>query len=128
MIFGIGFDIVNINRFEVLSDWSPRLTTQYLIENKNINSLAGEFAAREALIKAINQVCANSMLFIGKDISNYELLRAVTLIDSPSGSREFLFNDPYKQLFRDFSFMLSISHDPPIAGAVVVAILNTCNT
>ena len=127
MILGIGFDVVNIDRFEILSSWSPRLTEQFQSNENNISSLAGEFAAREALIKAINQVSVNSKLFNWADLSSHDLMRSVTIVDSHSGSPEFVFIDPYKYIFRDFNFMLSISHDPPIAGAVVVAILQSFN-
>jgi len=127
VILGIGFDVVNIDRFEILSSWSPRLTEQFQSNENNISSLAGEFAAREALIKAINQVSVNSKLFNWADLSSHDLMRSVTIVDSHSGSPEFVFIDPYKYIFRDFNFMLSISHDPPIAGAVVVAILQSFN-
>ena len=128
MILGIGFDVVNIDRFEILSSWSPRLTEQFRSKANDISSFAGEFAAREALIKAINQVSVNSKLFNWADLSSYDLLRSVSMVDSHSGSPEFVFIDPYKYIFRDFNFMLSISHDPPIAGAVVVVTLQSFNT
>jgi phosphopantetheine--protein transferase-like protein len=125
VILGIGFDVVNIDRFELLSKWSPRISEQYNSEEKNIISIAGEFAAREALIKAINQVSANSNLFALSDFSTLNLMSSITLINSSSGSPEFVFIDPYKYIFKDLNFMLSISHDPPIAGAVVVAVLQS---
>jgi phosphopantetheine--protein transferase-like protein len=127
VILGIGLDVVNIDRFEILSRWSPRLSEQFQSKEINISSFAGEFAAREALIKAINQVSINSKLFNWADLSSYDLMRSVTMVDSHSGSPEFVFIDPYKYVFRDFIFILSISHDPPIAGAVVVAIHQSFN-
>ena len=68
-----------------------------------------------------------SKLFNWAELSSHDLMRSVTIVDSHSGSPEFVFIDPYKYIFREFNFMLSISHDPPIAGAVVVAILQSFN-
>lgn len=61
MIYGIGNDIVKIERFEKNKDKLAKriLTAQeyelYMKKNRSIEFLAGRFAAKEAIIKASNQ-------------------------------------------------------------------------
>lgn len=127
MIVAVGLDIVNVQRFEILSKWSPRLTKQFQSKETNISSLAGEFAAREALIKTINQLRSHPKLLNLADSSSFDVMRSVSVVLHHSGIPQLVFVDPYKYIFRDFHFILSISHDPPVAAAVVIAVSQTFN-
>ena len=56
MIVGIGVDLVDLARFERAVDRTPRLRDRLFAEterSKPLRSLAGRFAAKEALIKAL---------------------------------------------------------------------------
>ena len=127
MIVAVGLDIVNVQRFEILSGWSPRLIEQFQSKETKITSLAGEFAARAALIKTMNQLRSHPKLFNLADSSTCDVMRSVSVVHHDSGIPQLVFLDPYKNIFRDFHFMLSISHDPPVAAAVVVAVSQNFN-
>jgi holo-[acyl-carrier protein] synthase len=56
MILGVGIDVVEIIRFEAALTRTPALANRLFTErerNLNISSLAGRFAAKEALAKAL---------------------------------------------------------------------------
>ncbi|PWC07040.1 holo-ACP synthase [Mycetocola zhujimingii] len=56
MIVGIGVDLVDLARFERAVDRTPRLRERLFAESERsrpLRSLAGRFAAKEALIKAL---------------------------------------------------------------------------
>ena len=56
MIVGIGVDLVDLARFERAVDRTPKLRERLFAESereKPLRSLAGRFAAKEALIKAL---------------------------------------------------------------------------
>ncbi len=56
MIVGIGVDLVDLARFERAVDRTPRLRERLFTETEQtrpLRSLAGRFAAKEALIKAL---------------------------------------------------------------------------
>ena len=56
MIVGIGVDLVDLARFERAVDRTPRLRDRLFAESERtrpLRSLAGRFAAKEALIKAL---------------------------------------------------------------------------
>jgi len=56
VIVGIGVDLVDLARFERAVDRTPRLRDRLFAEterSKPLRSLAGRFAAKEALIKAL---------------------------------------------------------------------------
>ena len=56
MIVGIGVDVVDLARFERAVDRTPALRTRLFAESERdlpLRSLAGRFAAKEALIKAL---------------------------------------------------------------------------
>lgn len=59
MIVGIGVDVVDLARFERALDRTPalkpRLFTSRESEGRSLRSLAGRFAAKEALIKALGE-------------------------------------------------------------------------
>lgn len=56
MIVGIGVDLVDLARFERAVDRTPKLRDRLFAESEQdrpLRSLAGRFAAKEALIKAL---------------------------------------------------------------------------
>lgn len=56
MIVGIGVDLVDLARFERAVDRTPRLRDRLFAESERelpLRSLAGRYAAKEALIKAL---------------------------------------------------------------------------
>ncbi|MBF4461632.1 MULTISPECIES: holo-ACP synthase [unclassified Rathayibacter] len=56
MIVGIGVDVVDLARFERAIERTPRLRERLFAESERglaVASLAGRFAAKEALIKAL---------------------------------------------------------------------------
>lgn len=56
MIVGIGVDLVDLARFERAVDRTPRLRERLFAESEQalpLRSLAGRYAAKEALIKAL---------------------------------------------------------------------------
>ncbi|GAB3618147.1 holo-ACP synthase [Okibacterium endophyticum] len=56
MIVGIGVDLVDLARFERAVDRTPKLRERLFAESERqlpLRSLAGRFAAKEALIKAL---------------------------------------------------------------------------
>ena len=109
MIIGVGIDLVEIRRFNEL-----RLNDNFInrIFNQSektleVQSLAGRFAAREALYKALS----NKTLF---------QLRNIEIVNGIDGKPEFvLYND-----LHEFSLLnniyLTISHSSDYAIAMVV--------
>lgn len=55
-ILGVGVDLVDISRFERALNRAPRLAQRLFTENEaqaSVRTLAGRFAAKEALVKAL---------------------------------------------------------------------------
>ena len=117
MIYGVGFDLVEIERIErILNDtkFLTRFFTEYEAEyiNKNgKNSAAGIFSAKEAFSKSI-----------GTGISGFSLKDIEVCHDKN--------NKPYLTLYGNIKnkcenegivFHLSITHTDKTAGAVVIA-------
>ena len=110
MIFGVGIDIVDIDRFEQNLERTPGLKSKLFTENeriKSIQSLAARFAAKEALIKALN--AENGILWHEAEVVNLE-----------GGKPAFNFFGAAADLIDGANVHLSISHDAGIATAIVV--------
>lgn len=114
MISGIGVDVVDIARFERAITRTPRLIERLFAPGErglNPRSLAGRFAAKEALIKALG----------GSDgISWVE----VELISGSGGRPFFQFSGGSARALDAAGITrvhVSISHDAGIATAFVVA-------
>jgi len=110
MILGVGIDIVNIDQFEQALERTPGLKLKLFTEAeriKSIQSLAARFAAKEALVKALN--AESGILWHEAEIVNLE-----------GGKPEFVFYGELANLVDGANVHLSISHDAGIATAIVV--------
>jgi holo-[acyl-carrier protein] synthase len=110
MILGIGIDLVDIVRFEQNLERTPGLKSKLFTETeriKSIESLAARFAAKEALIKALN--AENGILWHEAEVVNLE-----------GGKPAFNFYGAVADLIDGANVHLSISHDAGIATAIVV--------
>lgn len=119
MIVGVGVDLVDIARFERALLRTPGLKSRLFADSEQIKngialplrSLAGRFAAKEALIKALGDstgVTWHDMRIISDDHGNpsFELLDSTSAIAASRGIT---------------AIHLSLSHDAGIAVAYVVA-------
>ena len=119
MIIGIGVDVVDLARFERALDRTPKLKSRLFAEAElstpdrvlSLRSLAGRFAAKEALIKALGDstgVQWHDMQVVSGEDRNpqFVLSGAAATVAAKSGAT---------------SFHLSMSHDGGIAIAYVVA-------
>jgi holo-[acyl-carrier protein] synthase len=114
MIMGVGVDIVDIARFERSIERTPSLPERLFTGSERtrpIQSLAGYFAAKEALIKAL----------AGSGGMNWH---EVVVVHSAEGAPSFELTG--KALARMqtkgvSALHLSISHDAGVAIAVVIA-------
>ncbi len=116
MVEGIGIDIVNISRMDSLSEAVIRRLfhpeevayAQTLEAKRRSEYLSGRFAAKEALGKALGTGMAGMR---PSDIR----------IDATSEGKPFMvLYGSAKALVGDRTILLSISHDPPVASAVVL--------
>jgi len=111
----VGTDIVSIERIEQsLDKFGDRFLKRFLLESeidslKSINSIAGYWAAKEAVAKALG--CG-----IGKHLSFLD----IEIKKNSSGAPSFLLHN--KKFCVD-SASLSISHDGGFAIAVVALLL-----
>jgi holo-[acyl-carrier protein] synthase len=119
MVLGIGVDVVDLARFERAMARTPQLRSRLFTEKEQmlgdralpLRSLAGRFAAKEALIKALGEstgVQWHDMQVVSDDHGNpsFELHNAAERIAQARGVR---------------AIHLSMSHDAGIAIAYVVA-------
>jgi holo-[acyl-carrier protein] synthase len=113
MIVGIGVDVVDLKRFERAASRTPALLERLFTPAERslpLRSLAGRFAAKEALIKAIGDstgVRWHDMEVVSNDLGNpsFELHKAVAGIVRDRGIERI---------------HLSMSHDAGIAVAYVI--------
>jgi len=110
MIHGVGIDVVHIDRFKQFLESTPGLKIKLFTEAeriKSIESLAARFAAKEALVKALNAV--NGILWHEAEVLNME-----------SGKPIFTFYGSVADLVDGANVYLSISHDAGLATAIVI--------
>ncbi len=110
MIHGVGIDVVNIVRFKQSLERTPGLEARLFTETeriKSIQSLAARFAAKEALVKALN--AENGIVWHEAEVVNLE-----------DGKPVFIFYSALAELVAGAHVHLSISHDAGIATAIVV--------
>lgn len=109
MIFGIGVDIVDLQRF-AQTLITPNFRNKYFSKNEAIlpiQSLAGHFAAREAFYKAVQ----NPELFNWNDIE---------IINEVSGKPKFIFKNDLAEFCSTKKIHLTITHSPEFAISVVI--------
>ena len=114
MIFGIGVDLVDIQRFEKALDQTPKLRERLFTASErelSTQSLAARFAAKEALVKALGK--AKGLSFQG-----------VSVTKDQDGKPFFEFTGESEQTIKSNGISklhLSLSHDGNMAVAYVVA-------
>jgi holo-[acyl-carrier protein] synthase len=110
MIRGVGIDVVDIDRFKQSLERTPGLKPKLFTEAERINSiqsLAARFAAKEALIKALN--AENGILWHEAEVVNLE-----------GGKPVFNFHGSVADLLEGANVHLTISHDAGVATAIVI--------
>lgn len=114
MIVGLGVDVVDLARFERAMSRTPRLASRLFAESERglpLRSLAGRFAAKEALVKALGD--AEDVHWVDLEIAS-----------DATGNPGFVIAGPLAALLerRGISALhVSMSHDAGIAVATVVA-------
>ncbi len=119
MIIGIGVDIVEIERFKRLTErWGERLLNRiftqreidYCLSKKNpYQHLAGRFAAKEAVSKAIST--GWSGIFRWKDVE---------VLNDERGKPVVIVYNQLKERFNSCLFHVSISHSLNYAVSFVI--------
>ncbi|MGA8852391.1 MAG: holo-ACP synthase [Aeromicrobium sp.] len=113
-IHGIGVDVVDLARFTETLERTPTMRTRLFTPKERdlpIESLAGRFAAKEALAKAMRAPAGVSWQDF--EVSN-----------TPRGAPEFVLHGAAPGRLRELGITvvhLSISHDTTVATAFVVA-------
>lgn len=113
MIFGIGVDVVDVERFAATSQRTPSVAQRVLTTSElemPTESQAVRFAAKEALAKAI-----------GKNSMNWQDVRVV---NDQNGQPYFEFSDAGKSVLLKNNIKkvhISLSHDAGVATAFVIA-------
>ena len=116
VIRGIGFDLCEIARMEKLAE-NSRFLTRFFTEEEvayidsrgknKAQTMAGIFAAKEALAKALGTGIVFEM-------------RDVEVRHSKAGAPYYVLSGEAARLGGEDRFLLSISHDGGMAGAVCV--------
>jgi len=110
MIVGIGIDVVDIARFQESLDRTPALRERIFTEREallKVSSLAARFAAKEALVKALD----------ARDLFSWH---DAEVINIESGKPTFIFTGALATRVADLRVHLTLSHDAGIASAMVV--------
>ena len=118
MIVGIGVDLVDVARFERGLIRTPSLRTRLFAESEQmkdgkpmpLRSLAGRFAAKEALIKALGD---------STGVTWHDML----VVSDPLGNPGFDLKDSTRAIAESkgiTSIHLSMSHDAGVAIAYVI--------
>lgn len=114
MILGIGVDLVDINRFESSLEKTPGLKEKIFHEDERhvpLRTLAGRFAAKEALVKAFGSPLGMHWhdVRVSKDEHGKPLIQLFDGTAKLAADKGIL------------SLHLSISHDGGLATAYVIA-------
>jgi holo-[acyl-carrier protein] synthase len=119
MIVGIGVDVVDLARFERALSRTPKLKSRLFADAELVSgervlalrSLAGRFAAKEALIKALGESAGIRW-------------HHMQIVSDGHGNPSFRLSDAAAQVAADrgvTAIHLSMSHDAGVAIAYVVA-------
>ncbi|QHW32321.1 holo-[acyl-carrier-protein] synthase [Paenibacillus rhizovicinus] len=122
MILGVGMDLVDIDRFHKMANENEWLSERLLTDNENMafmalthphrraEWLAGRFAAKEALMKALG-------LALPKGIG----MRDIEVLPDHWGKPVIVLSQAvHRQMNVPYVCHLSITHTATTAGAVVV--------
>ncbi len=127
MIFGIGIDLVDIKEFERLSQiignnfldlaFTEKERSQATASKKN-NSLAGIFAAKEAIFKSLNLSPA--------EIKDFYYFQEIEITHLASGKPQVKFLGSLSKKFpkKRFKIFLSISYSQEIATSIAIIEIN----
>lgn len=113
-IVGVGVDVVDLARFERALDRTPRLRERLFTEEERVlplRSLAGRFAAKEALLKALGATAG----------IRWHDMRVTS---DPEGNPDLVVSGRAEAIVAErgiSSLHLSMSHDAGVAIAFVVA-------
>ncbi|MEI6220289.1 MAG: holo-ACP synthase [Actinomycetes bacterium] len=110
MIEGIGIDVVDIARFQESLDRTPAMRERIFTEREallKVSSLAARFAAKEALVKALD----------ARDLFSWH---DAEVINQESGKPAFIFTGALAARVAELKVHLTLSHDAGIASAMVV--------
>ena len=108
-IYGIGIDVVDIERFNESVVRTPTLIDRLFTENEaklSAGSIAARFAAKEALTKALNIKTLN--------------WREIEIANEDSGKPYFIFHGKVADNLFGKTVHLTLSHDAGIASAMVI--------
>ena len=114
MIAGIGVDLVDLARFERAISRTPALRDRLFAESERdlpLHSLAGRFAAKEALIKALGE-------------STGVRWHDMEIVSDGHGNPSFVVHGAVAELVANRGIAglhLSMSHDAGVAIAYVIA-------
>lgn len=127
MIEGIGIDVVDLSRFKATLERTPAVANRLFTERELVGnrysgsssasgeralvSLAGKFAAKEALYKALH---------VDGSVRHALSFHEAEIFNEPNGRPAFLFYGALATLLSGTKVHLSISHDGAIATAFVV--------
>lgn len=124
MIYGIGTDIVNIDRIakiyqkdkerfirKILSESEQSIISKIKLESKQIEYLAKRFAGKEAVSKALGTGIADGLSFADIEILNNDKGQPYVRINN-----EDILDDEIKQS----QIKISLSDDTPFAVAFVI--------
>jgi holo-[acyl-carrier protein] synthase len=110
VITGIGIDVVEISRFKESIERTPAMKEKIFTKQEaqlSLPSLAARFAAKEALVKAL-------------DARNIFHWHDAEVINEESGKPRFIFSGTLATRLDGFRVHLTISHDAGIASAMVI--------
>ena len=108
-IYGIGIDVVDIERFKESVDRTPTLISRLFTDAEaalSMGSIAARFAAKEALTKALNHKTIN--------------WREIEVANEESGKPYFIFHGAIAEKMIGKKVHLTLSHDAGIASAMVI--------
>jgi len=119
MIVGVGVDVVDLARFERALSRTPKLKSRLFADAELVSgervlalrSLAGRFAAKEALIKALGESAGIRW-------------HHMQVVSDGNGNPSFRLSDAAAQVAADrgvTAVHLSMSHDAGVAIAYVIA-------
>ena len=118
---GVGTDIIEIERFEKTLQRSPKITEKLFSPKENsycqskgknkVLHLAGRFAAKEAIVKALGEGFGRTISFLDLEILN-----------NKKGQPIVFFSEKLKKKFPKIKVLISISHSKTVAVAFALAI------